>query len=586
LTAAVFLAVTAWAQCTTQNQAGCGSVFGPKWQPAQAYTVSLLVLDPAGHVQEVTTAGTSGASQPAWNDAGGTTADGTAVWTDEGTPNPSLGTFLADTESSFQAIRAVTSRLPQPSITASAWIVPAFDLGVSYQQFGPKLVTYMTNLAALGIKDQYVNFWGTPLVCDATWRSTFAQEVIPAGGGLTAKQILSGAPTLASDGLPACDCNASDGTQTLAFAGTTTENAPAGAGKHCVGLKDYDLMVVNANAAHLNLTLHAGWNTTNDEFIFTGFDKCPLYQNTSACLGAITLAQWEAVLIPWTQVVATRWPSGTFVDQIVLEGPESESQPWTTAMTLANVNQYIKDAATAIKTINPNTLIGASVQGESYPVPEYNYVHNWLGQTVSGVTGLTSTTYCTGTKSCLDEVYVDNFTTQSCNPSGNSYAVHLADLVTNYVKPALSNTYGGGVKKVLMSQADHPWWLPSGANPWGCTAGNSPGEPSAYLGVLDAIWESSGLMNEWLELDREWASANGLSNWSVPYCNLPFFFYTSDQNNDRCNTTGAASAAMSHLGLTDSGSFAQSVAAGWTESMRGNAHMSGNAHLGPLARDD
>jgi hypothetical protein len=61
------------------------------WQSGHAYLLNNTILDPAGHIQKVTTAGTSGASQPAWNDTGGTTPDGTGslVWTDQGyNPGP------------------------------------------------------------------------------------------------------------------------------------------------------------------------------------------------------------------------------------------------------------------------------------------------------------------------------------------------------------------------------------------------------------------------------------------------------------------------------------------------------------------
>ena len=61
------------------------------WASGHAYSLGNEIMDPAGHIQKVTTAGTSGSSAPAWNDAGSTTADGTGtlVWTDQGyNPGP------------------------------------------------------------------------------------------------------------------------------------------------------------------------------------------------------------------------------------------------------------------------------------------------------------------------------------------------------------------------------------------------------------------------------------------------------------------------------------------------------------------
>lgn len=57
------------------------------WEADHSYALGAQILDPAGHVQQVTVAGTSGTpNPPAWNDTGGTTADGTGslVWQDEG----------------------------------------------------------------------------------------------------------------------------------------------------------------------------------------------------------------------------------------------------------------------------------------------------------------------------------------------------------------------------------------------------------------------------------------------------------------------------------------------------------------------
>jgi len=56
------------------------------WVPSNSYTLASEILDPAGHIQKVTTAGTSGTTIPVFNETGGTTPDGTGslVWTDQG----------------------------------------------------------------------------------------------------------------------------------------------------------------------------------------------------------------------------------------------------------------------------------------------------------------------------------------------------------------------------------------------------------------------------------------------------------------------------------------------------------------------
>jgi hypothetical protein len=55
------------------------------WAAQNPYSVGQTIVDPSGFVQQVTTAGTSGASIPTFNDAAnGTTSDGTVTWTFEG----------------------------------------------------------------------------------------------------------------------------------------------------------------------------------------------------------------------------------------------------------------------------------------------------------------------------------------------------------------------------------------------------------------------------------------------------------------------------------------------------------------------
>lgn len=67
------------------------ATIGPaSWQPSQKYIVGQFVIDPNGNIQTVTTAGTSGASQPTWSPSpGSSTTDGATgsavIWGNNGT---------------------------------------------------------------------------------------------------------------------------------------------------------------------------------------------------------------------------------------------------------------------------------------------------------------------------------------------------------------------------------------------------------------------------------------------------------------------------------------------------------------------
>lgn len=55
------------------------------WRPSVSYKAGQIIKDPAGNEQIVTTAGTSGTTQPVWNETtGGTTNDNGMTWTCEG----------------------------------------------------------------------------------------------------------------------------------------------------------------------------------------------------------------------------------------------------------------------------------------------------------------------------------------------------------------------------------------------------------------------------------------------------------------------------------------------------------------------
>lgn len=91
-----FSALPAAGDTVTISYPAGGSLYN--WAALAPYTVGQIIIDPAGHVQRVTTAGTSGGAQPTWNATGSTTVDATVIWTDQGI---SGGGDFADTVYTF-----------------------------------------------------------------------------------------------------------------------------------------------------------------------------------------------------------------------------------------------------------------------------------------------------------------------------------------------------------------------------------------------------------------------------------------------------------------------------------------------------
>jgi len=94
------------------------------WHPSFSFPAGAVVVDPAGHLQLVTSAGTSGAAQPAFNDAGGTVTDG-LQWTDQGPP----GTWTMGTAYALSAVILDTAGHVQQVVSAgtSGGSLPSFN---------------------------------------------------------------------------------------------------------------------------------------------------------------------------------------------------------------------------------------------------------------------------------------------------------------------------------------------------------------------------------------------------------------------------------------------------------------------------
>jgi hypothetical protein len=76
------------------------------WTPFASISTGDDYIDPAGHIQQATNNGTAGTLSPAWNDAGGETLDGTAVWQDLGPAAPITVSFNFFFRATFESDEA------------------------------------------------------------------------------------------------------------------------------------------------------------------------------------------------------------------------------------------------------------------------------------------------------------------------------------------------------------------------------------------------------------------------------------------------------------------------------------------------
>jgi hypothetical protein len=106
------------------------------WAANTPVTIGYVLVDSNGFSQQVTTAGTTGSSLPAFNTTvGGITNDGTAIWTNLG----SLSTTKFSTGYNFGWIENASIRDANPNTCAFEWkqISPKIDLALDSAQARP-----------------------------------------------------------------------------------------------------------------------------------------------------------------------------------------------------------------------------------------------------------------------------------------------------------------------------------------------------------------------------------------------------------------------------------------------------------------
>lgn len=95
-----------------------------QWASTHTYSMGNQILDPAGHIQQVTSAGTSGSSTPVWNDSGSTTTDGTVTWQDEGyNPGPAASGPITAAFNFYFRMRLATDSQDFEEFMGGLWTI-------------------------------------------------------------------------------------------------------------------------------------------------------------------------------------------------------------------------------------------------------------------------------------------------------------------------------------------------------------------------------------------------------------------------------------------------------------------------------
>lgn len=317
-----------------------------------------------------------------------------------GSANPSLGTFLADVEASFQAIDAATASMPQPKIALTAQIIPASGgwLSSSVQTFGPAIDGYMDLLKTkAGVTIQDVNMWPSVL--------SSASQYSPGAGDITIASDCAGGVTIG-----------------------TGVSLPTGTGHNtrCMALTYYDSMFSHAAAS--GITLRLGFFPYGDTIAACGLSPVP---------GTFTESQYEHCLIPLIKAAMSRWTTAITAVQ-VFEEP-LDGMATVQVFSIADVGTFIRNSSGAVKAIVPAALIGAAATQQ-----DSGYWTDWTTGNISGA----------GTPAALDFLVLDLFS-NNCDQSGNRYYHETQWYQSNYL-----GAHAGG-KPVRVGQSDHPIWCPA-----------------------------------------------------------------------------------------------------------------------------
>jgi hypothetical protein len=277
--------------------------------------------------------------------------------------------------------------------------------------------------------------------------------------------------------------------------------------------------------------------------------------------GNFTELQLEQCAAPLWAAMAARWhvddmtvshePCGVFA--LVLGTTPA------CVLSVADMDTFIQHTAAAVRATSQNPAIrigaGGLISDASGPCPSsQNFWCDWYTNLMPA--------------NVLDFGGIDMYPVTSIPVS--SYDTTLAI----YAAMAQHVTTAG--KVVVANEASAMRW----SNPLG-----PGGEPNTYWGCGASEWMTDGTFVAWAgAVPGNWAPANGLQLYSI-FPIEPLMMTTADTNNNHCVAGDGYEVLLSNAleggtVLSPIGILFGAMAAGWNTSLQGNAHLTGNAHLG------
>lgn len=162
------------------------------WQPNTSYGVGQFVIDAKGNRFNITQAGISAASAPAWNDASGSTTPDGVIWQPRGQaiwqPDTlyAVGTVIFDSRKNIQIVQTagISGDDPPPWIQTPG--LPTQDSGVTWKNLGSATwaagTAYATGQAIVdaGGQIQLVSVGGTSGTTQPQWNETAGTTTLDA----------------------------------------------------------------------------------------------------------------------------------------------------------------------------------------------------------------------------------------------------------------------------------------------------------------------------------------------------------------------------------------------------------------------